>query len=73
VAAKVSEHAQGLKLTDPEQSVALYEEVIRLLCTQVKQRNKKIRALKKILLDTLPEGEGEPPIRLSYWEICSIS
>ena len=54
----MSEHAQGLKLTDPEPSVALYEEVIRLLCTQVKQRNKKIRALKKILLDTLPEGEG---------------
>ena len=58
VAAKVLEHAQGLKETDPKQSIELHEEVIRLLCSQIKQRNKKIRVLKKILLDTLPEGEG---------------
>lgn len=58
VAAKVLEHAQGLKDTDPKQSIELHEEVIRLLCRQIKQRNKKIRVLKKILLGTLPEGEG---------------
>ena len=58
VAAKVLEHAQDLKETDPEQSIELHEEVIRLLCRQIKQRNKKIRILKRILLDTLPEGEG---------------
>lgn len=58
VAAKVLEHAQGLKETDPKQSIELHEEVIRLLCRQIKQRNKKIRVLKKILLDTLPEEEG---------------
>ena len=58
VAAKVLEHAQGLKETYPEQSIELHEEVIRLLCTQIKERNKKIRVLKKILLDTLPEEEG---------------
>ena len=58
VAAKVLEHAQGLKETDPKQSLGLHEEVISLLCRQLKQRNKKIRVLKKILLDTLPEGEG---------------
>ena len=58
VAAKVLEHAQDLKESDPKQSIELHEEVIRLLCSQIKQRNKKIRVLKKILLDTLPEGEG---------------
>ena len=58
VAAKVLEHAQDLKETDPKQSIELHEEVIRLLCTQIKQRNKKIRVLKRILLNTLPEGEG---------------
>ena len=58
VATKVLEHAQGLKETDPKQSIELHEEVIRLLCAQIKDRNKKIRVLKKILLDTLPEGEG---------------
>ena len=58
VAAKVLEHAQDLKECDPKQSIELHEEVIRLLCRQIKQRNKKIRVLKKILLDTLPEGEG---------------
>ena len=58
VAAKVLEHAQDLKESDPKQSIELHEEVIGLLCTQIKQRNKKIRVLKKILLDTLPEGEG---------------
>ena len=58
VAAKVLEHAQDLKETDPKQSIELHEEVIRLLCFQIKDRNKKIRVLKKILLDTLPEGEG---------------
>ena len=52
------EHAQDLKESDPKQSIELHEEVIRLLCSQIKQRNKKIRVLKKILLDTLPEGEG---------------
>lgn len=52
------EHAQDLKETDPKQSIQLHEEVIRLLCTQIKQRNKKIRVLKRILLNTLPEGEG---------------
>ena len=40
------------------QSIELYKEVLRLLCRQIKQRNKEIRVLKKILLDTLPEGEG---------------
>ena len=55
----VFKHAQGLKETDPKQSIELHEEVIRLLCTQIKQRNKKIRVLKKILLDRLPEGEGD--------------
>ena len=58
VAARVLEHAQDLKETDPKRSIELHEEVIRLLCSQIKQRNKKIRVLKKILLDTLPEGEG---------------
>ena len=58
VAAKVLEHAQDLKESDPKQSIELHEEVIRLLCRQIKQRNKKIRVLKKILLDALPEGEG---------------
>ena len=57
VAAKVLEHAQDLKETDPQQSIELHEEVIRLLCSQIKQRNKKIRVLKKILLDALPERE----------------
>ena len=58
VAAKVLEHAQDLKESDPKQSIELHEEVIRLLCSQIKQRNKKIRVLKKILLNALPEGEG---------------
>ena len=58
VAAKVLEHAQDLKESDPKQAIELHEEVIRLLCRQIKQRNKKIRVLKKILLDTLPKGEG---------------
>ena len=58
VAAKVLEHAQGLKETDPKQSIDLHEQVIRLLCTQIKNRNRKIRVLKKILLDKLPKGEG---------------
>ena len=55
---KVFKHAQDLKETDPKPSIELHEEVIRLLCSQIKQRNKKIRVLKKILLDTLPEEEG---------------
>ena len=58
VAARLLEHAQALKQSDPKQSIELHEEVIRLLCSQIKQRNKKIRVLKKILLDVLPEGEG---------------
>ena len=58
VAAKVLEHAQDLKESDPKQSIELHEEVIALLCCQIKQRNKKIRILKKILLNTLPGGEG---------------
>ena len=33
VAAKVLEHAQGLKESDPKQSIELHEEVIRLLCS----------------------------------------
>ena len=57
VAAKVLEHAQGLKESDPKQSIELHEQVIRSLCRQIKQRNKKIRVLKKILLDALPERE----------------
>ena len=57
VAAKVLEHAQGLKESDSKQSIELHEQVIRLLCRQIKQRNKKIRVLKKILLDALPERE----------------
>jgi hypothetical protein len=55
----VFKHAQDLKETDPKQSIELHEQVIRLLCSQIKQRNKKIRVLKKILLDALPEGEGD--------------
>ena len=31
VAAKVLEHAQGLKETDPKQSIELHEQVIKLL------------------------------------------
>lgn len=58
VASRVLQHAQNLKETDPKQSIELHEEVIALLCCQIKQRNKKIRVLKKILLDALPEGEG---------------
>ena len=58
VAARVLEHAQDLKETDPQQSIELHEEVIRLLCAQIKQRNKKIRFLKRILLNILPKGEG---------------
>ena len=59
VAINVFKHAQDLKETDPQQSIDLHEQVIRLLCSQIKDRNKKIRVLKKILLDTLPEGEGD--------------
>ena len=58
VAAKVLEPAQDSKESDPKQSLELHEEVIRLLCAQIKQRTKKIRVLKRILLNTLPEGEG---------------
>ena len=58
VATNVFRHAQDLKETDPKQSIDLHEQVIRLLCSQIKDRNKKIRVLKKILLDTLSEGEG---------------
>ena len=58
VATNMFKHAQDLKETDPQQSIDLHEQVIRLLCSQIKQRNKKIRVLKKILLDALPEGEG---------------
>ena len=59
VAAKVLEHAQDLKETDPKQSIELHEQVIRLLCAQIENRNRKIRVLKKILLDKLPKGEGD--------------
>ena len=59
VAAKVLEHAQDLKEVDPRQAIQLQEEVIRLLCGQIKQRNKKIRVLKKILLKVLPEEGGD--------------
>ena len=52
-------HAQYLRETDPQQSIELHEQVIRLLCTQIENRNKKIRVLKKILLDKLPKGEGD--------------
>ena len=58
VAVRVFKHAQDLKETDPQQSIDLHEQVIRLLCTQIKNRNRKIRVLKKILLDKLPKGEG---------------
>ena len=54
----VFKHAQDLKETDPQQSIDLHEQVIRLLCTQIANRNRKISVLKKILLDALPEGEG---------------
>lgn len=54
----VFKHAQDLKETDPKQSIELHEQVIRLLCTQIENRNRKISVLKKILLNTLPEGEG---------------
>ena len=57
VAARILEHAQDLKDTDPKQSIELHEEVIRFLCSQIRQRNKKIRILKKILMKTLHEGE----------------
>ena len=52
-------HAQDLKETDPQQSIDLHEQVIALLCKQIQNRNKKIRVLKKILLDKLPKGEGD--------------
>ena len=52
-------HAQYLRETDPQQSIELHEQVIRLLCTQIENRNRKIRVLKKILLDKLPKGEGD--------------
>ena len=52
-------HAQDLRETDPQQSIELHEQVIRLLCTQIENRNKKIRVLKKILLDKLPKGDGD--------------
>ena len=52
-------HAQYLRETDPQQSIELHEQVIRLLCTQIEHRNKKIRVLKKILLDKLPKGAGD--------------
>ena len=55
----LNKHAQDLRETDLKQSIELNEQVIRLLCSQIKQRNKKIRVLKKILSDTLPEGEGD--------------
>ena len=53
----VFKHAQGLKETDPQQSIDLYEQVIRLLCTQIENRNKKIRIFQRILLDKLPKGD----------------
>ena len=55
----VFKHAQDLKETDPQQSIDLHEQVIRLLCTQIENRNRKIRILKKILLDKLPKGDGD--------------
>ena len=58
VADQVLEHAQDLKESVPKQVIELHEEVVHLLCRKIKDRNKKIRVLKKILLDTLPEGEG---------------
>ena len=57
VAARILEHAQNLKEADPKQSIELHEEVIRFLCSQIKQRNKKIRILKKILMNTLDEKD----------------
>ncbi len=58
MAAKVLEHAHDLRGTDPGQSMELHEAVIRLMALQLKDCNKKIRALKKILLTALPQGEG---------------
>ena len=55
----VFKHAQDLKETDPQQSIDLYEQVIRLLCAQIENRNKKIRVLKKILLDKQLRGDGD--------------
>ena len=57
VASRVLQHAQNLKDTDPKQSIELHEEVIALLCCQIKQRNKTIRTLKRILLNKLPKGD----------------
>ena len=57
VASRVLQHAQNLKETDPKQSIELHEEVIALLCCQIKQRNKTIRTLKRILLNKLPKGD----------------
>ena len=58
VTTNMFKHAQDLKETDPKQSIELHEQVIRLLCAQIENRNRKIRVLKKILLDKLPKGEG---------------
>lgn len=58
VATKLLEHAQNLKKADPSQSIELLEQVIWLLCSHIRQRNRKIRVLKKLLLDALPDGAG---------------
>ena len=59
IAAKVLEHARDLRGTDPGQSMELHEKVIRLGALQIKDCNKKIRALNKILLTALSQGEGD--------------
>ena len=58
MAANVLEHAHDLRGTDPGQSMGLHGAVIRLVALQIKDCNKKIRGLKKILLTALPQPEG---------------
>ena len=58
IAAKVLEHAHDLRGTDPGQSMELHEAVIRLVTLQIKDCDKKIRSLNKILLTALFQGKG---------------
>ena len=58
MAAKVLEHAHDLRGTDPGQSMELHEAVIRLVTLQIKDCDKKIRSLNKILLTALFQGKG---------------
>lgn len=58
VAIRVLDQAQQLKACDPFQSIALHEEVIRLLCIKLKERNWAVGVLKHILLNQLRD-EGD--------------